>query len=1645
MVVTPTTIDKVSILGKDSIHCGFHLIPYIVETVLSTLQSSTYVLITDTNLSTIYLDAFEQAFTAAIKDLPGPTPPRWLSRTIPPGEQSKSREVKAQLEDFLLANRCTRDTVVLALGGGVVGDLVGFVSANFMRGVRYCQIPTTLLAMVDSAVGGKTAIDTPMGKNLIGAFYQPEYVFIDASFLESLPRREFVNGMAEVVKTAAIWDETEFAKLESGQAEIHSAVLGPETRKTHAGRTIETRSPAQSLLLSVIRASIATKSHIVTIDEKETGLRNLVNFGHTIGHAIEAVVTPDVLHGECVAVGMVLEAEVARSLGVLGNAAVGRIARCLKAHGLPTSLSDPVFQKSPKARGLRVDALLDFMKIDKKNSGAVKKVVLLSRIGKTYEEKATGVEDDVIARVLSPAVTVFPGPPSNLKFELATPGSKSISNRALVLAALGDGVCKLGNLLHSDDTQVMMSALEEMKGADFTWEDNGETLVVKGGGGKLLPPKNDKELYLGNAGTASRFLTTVCALVTPQNGQTRTIITGNGRMKERPIGPLVDALLSNGTGIEYVERKGSLPLSIAATATGFKGGKIQLAASVSSQYVSSILLCAPYATEEVLLELTGDVVISQPYIDLTISMMGAFGIKVERLVDAASGKQLNTYRIPQGKYRNPSTYNIESDASSATYPLALAAITGTTCTIHNIGSSSLQGDARFAKDVLEPMGCTVVQTETETTVTGPPVGQLRALGFIDMEPMTDAFLTAAAVAAVARLPADRSRLQDAEQPRNSTRIGGIANQRVKECNRIDAMRTQLLKFGVLTNELEDGIEVLGISPAELKHGASVHCFDDHRVAMAFSVLASVPGGPGAIIEEKRCVEKTWPSWWDDLARKIGISIEGTELPEVPVASSSKPVIHRHSTDASILVLGMRGAGKTHIGKVGGAALGWPILDADSMFQDVTGVTAKVFVEEHGWPKFRVVETQILKDILTTKNKGCIVSLGGGVVETPENRELLREYGNGGGPIVHIIRDIDEIIAYLNSEPTRPSLGEDLRTIYNRRLPWFHELSNFEFTNILSGKPKVLPHGLPKGWFGPPPVQATKGAEDEVARFFKFMTGADTNHLRLPVSPSVDTISTHSLSLDLPSYTVPHPALEAYDEVIAGVDAVEVRVDLLSADGKPVTKANVPKVPFVAVQIASIRQRSTLPVIFTLRTVSQGGMFPDDQVDAAFELLELGVKSGCEYIDVQSTWNSSKIEALVASKQNSRIIAFHREFSDRFTWDSDKAVKLYDTLARFGDIVKILAPAKDVLDSLEMMRFREKIASTGGKPLVTVSTGAEGRLSRILTPVLGPVTHPLLPTTSAPGPLTFAEIQTALHLMGKTPKKKFYLFGTPIQHSKSPLLHNTAFGILGLPHRYGLLESATITDELKAAIRDPAFGGASVTIPHKLEIMPHLDEISLHATIIGAVNTIIPFEKDGVTKLRGDNTDYLGLKELILNNLSSDNELDDSSTCLVLGAGGTCRAAVYALHATGFKTIYLFNRTRANADKIAKSFPAEYNIIPLTSLDSFPAEPPAAIISTIPADGTATEFIPNETAGVVIPKSILTRSLGGVVIDSAYKPKRTPLIDLTERVPGWKAVPGIMMLIEQGIGQCQLWTSRLPPKSIISQTVLTSYENDQLKQ
>ena len=187
----------VSILGNDSILVGHGLWgDFVLSDLGVNHPSSTYVLVTDRNLGPLYSQSFRDQFESSKLS----STAKLLTYEIAPGETSKSRATKAAVEDWMLSQGCTRDTVIIALGGGVIGDMIGYVAATYMRGVRFVQVPTTLLAMVDSSIGGKTAIDTPLGKNFIGAFWQPKRIYIDLNFLETLPKREFINGMAEVIK-----------------------------------------------------------------------------------------------------------------------------------------------------------------------------------------------------------------------------------------------------------------------------------------------------------------------------------------------------------------------------------------------------------------------------------------------------------------------------------------------------------------------------------------------------------------------------------------------------------------------------------------------------------------------------------------------------------------------------------------------------------------------------------------------------------------------------------------------------------------------------------------------------------------------------------------------------------------------------------------------------------------------------------------------------------------------------------------------------------------------------------------------------------------------------------------------------------------------------------------------------------------------------------------------------------------------------------------------------------------------------------------------------------------------------------------------------------------------------------------------------
>ncbi|EGX45803.1 hypothetical protein AOL_s00117g8 [Orbilia oligospora ATCC 24927] len=1569
-------ITKISILGNDSIIVGYGVLTsYIAKDVVSSLKSSTYVIITDTNLAPLYLSQLRDSFQKELVDSSNDA--RLLHYEISPGEQSKSRVTKAEVEDWLLSQGCTRDTVILALGGGVIGDMIGFVAATFMRGVRFCQIPTTLLAMVDSSIGGKTAIDTPLGKNLVGSFWQPERIFVDLAVLETLPEREFINGMAEVIKTAAIWDEAAFSRLEANCDSVMEIIKAKPTGDGK-GRFYAIRD----LLMDVVVGSAKVKAHVVSADEREGGLRNLLNFGHSIGHAFEAILTPQLLHGECVAIGMVREAELARYLGVLSPTAVARLSKCISGYGLPVSLEDKRVKRLSGGKTCDIDRLLEIMAVDKKNYGKQKKIVLLSAIGRTHEPKASTVADEAIRVILSASLLIGRLESTTLDLQITPPGSKSISNRALVLAALSSGTCRISNLLQSDDTQYMLTALSQLGGIKYSWEDDGEVLVVQGNGGKLSACP--EPLYLGNAGTAARFLTSVATLVSPTSELDNCVLTGNARMKQRPIGPLVDALTSNGAGLAYLESQGCLPLRVKST-SGMKGGRIELAATVSSQYVSSILMCAPYAQEAVTLALIGKP-ISQLYIDMTISMMAAFGIQVER-----SQTEEYTYHIPKATYKCPAEYVIESDASSATYPLAVAAITGTKCTVPNIGSASLQGDARFAVDVLAPMGCKVEQTATSTTVQGPPRGFLKALPNVDMEPMTDAFLTASVLAAVAT----------ANSETNTTRIYGIANQRVKECNRIAAMNHELAKFGVTCREFDDGIEIDGRDMSSLKvPEGGVHCYDDHRVAMSFSVLSAILDDP-ILLHERRCVEKTWPGWWDILSGPFGVPLRGYEVRTEKVATKSR-------NSSSIVLIGMRGAGKTTMGSWASRILGLPLIDLDTLLERESGKTIPQIIGDAGWEEFRKLELELFAREIKSKPKDHVFACGGGIVETPEARQLLKKYHSGGGIVIHIHRDIEKVIDYLQIDKTRPAYVDDMMDVWQRRRLWFSECSNYQYYSpiIASGDLNIL--------------------KPDFARFLSVIRGTDT---------ATEAISNKRSASFFVSLTMPdlENDQQIIEKSVEGCDAVELRVDLLL---DPSQKNGIPSLKYLNEQVAYLRSKTKLPLIFTIRTVSQGGRYPDSAIEEAEKLYVEALKMGFEYLDLEMTWPEDLLQRITSAKGFTQIIASHHDTKQVHSWADGSWIPVFNKAVAHGDIVKLVGIARSLADNYSLEKFREWAVSTQKVKLIAINMTSKGQLSRVLNGFLTPVSHPALPFKAAPGQLSITEINRALTLLGEITPKQFYLFGKPVSHSRSPALHNSLFGRFGLPHNYDLLETDIAEDTL-GKIRADDFGGASVTIPLKLSYFDYLDEISDEARAIGAVNTIYPIglADNGKKILRGDNTDWLGIKMA----LESGGFANSGGPGLVIGAGGTSRAAVYALASLKISPIYIINRTAENSRQMAASFPGDqYDIQVIETVEEAASKisiPLVAAVSTVPADREIDVKL----------KGILTAVLGigstgngdserPVLVEMAYKPQHTDMMKLAEGL-GWKTVPGLEALTGQGIEQFKRFTGFSPNVQVARDAVL----------
>ncbi len=450
---------------------------------------------------------------------------------------------------------------------------------------------------------------------------------------------------------------------------------------------------------------------------------------------------------------------------------------------------------------------------------------------------------------------------------LTLPGSKSISNRVLLLAALAEGETEIRHLLASDDTRYMIDALRTL---GVAIEQGADTCTVKGNGGRFATPR--AELFLGNAGTAVRPLTAALALL---QGNYR--ISGVPRMHERPIGDLVEALRGMGANIRYTGKEGYPPLEIAPARIGTTS-PVKVRGDISSQFLTALLMALPLAQQDAVVVVEGELV-SRPYVEITLNLMARFGVDVVR-----DGWQ--TFHLSKdSRYTSPGRIAVEGDASAASYFLAAGAIGGGPVRVDGVGRDSIQGDVRFA-DALIEIGADVDMGEEWMQSQGVPKRTLKAFD-LDLNHIPDAAMTLAVVA----LFCD-----------GTSRLRNIANWRVKETDRLAAMATELRKLGADVSEGDDYLEIT--PPKRIAEGACIDTYDDHRIAMCFSLAAL--SGVKVRINDPECVAKTFPDYFERFAHLI----------EAPV----------------IAIDGPSGSGKGTVARRVASALGFHYLDSGALYR-----------------------------------------------------------------------------------------------------------------------------------------------------------------------------------------------------------------------------------------------------------------------------------------------------------------------------------------------------------------------------------------------------------------------------------------------------------------------------------------------------------------------------------------------------------------------------------------------------------------------------------------------------------------------------------------------------------------------------------------
>lgn len=743
--------------------------------------------ITDTNVAPLYLDAALSSIDANGFSS--------SSYVIPAGEDSKSFETYSKIIEFASQISLTRTDGIVALGGGMVGDIAGFVAATYMRGINFYQVPTTLLAAVDSSVGGKSAINTSAGKNLVGAFHKAKFVLQDALLLGSESDYVRLDGYAEVIKTACISRSDElFMQLESGEYDIQE----------------------------IIDDCVAVKSYYVENDENDSGVRHILNYGHTLAHALEKLSNYEIGHGHAVARGMAFAASLSYDLGWCSIECRNRIHALLEKFGYDLSI------------GFSPNDVANAMASDKKRSGDSIKFIINRDIGQA-EIKLISLTK--LEEVLATYSEMFPGSSEIVHDgaplfaplqEVSAPPSKSYLHREIIAAILSGHELKLDVEDASEDIIATYEAVKIISNhANYSAFGSLESNIVSADDKLILECKE--------SGSTLRFLLPIVAALGLDAEFKLT-----GRLRERPMQQLISQLEKHGASIAISE---SGIIKISTSSSHITPGEFDFANPESSQYISGLLFALPLLNGDSVIRVHNNLE-SSAYVMMTIDVLEKSGIKV----DYSHTSKEWVFNIPGNQTYNFTDIAAEGDWSNAAFLLALGVFGKVPLRINNLPLPSKQGDIKVL-DLLEDFGVKVNRYSDMLDVNAGcvdvfPCKKLSAINSIDASGFPDLVPILALIACVAS---------------GKTVIRNAERLRYKESDRLASTCKVLRSLGADISETEDGLIIEGVDA--LCGSYKGDGCGDHRIIMMLAVASLISDGI-VRIHEASAVAKSYPLFFE---------------------------------------------------------------------------------------------------------------------------------------------------------------------------------------------------------------------------------------------------------------------------------------------------------------------------------------------------------------------------------------------------------------------------------------------------------------------------------------------------------------------------------------------------------------------------------------------------------------------------------------------------------------------------------------------------------------------------------------------------------------------------------------------------------------